>query len=226
MPDEQAQSLKVGQTDVGELVRFPDRGERRLKAVPQRKGTSPNQGHAATGRTREHLLPSEVDQLLAKARKSGRYAARNYAIVLLAYRHGLRVSEVADLRWTDINWQDASLLVRRKKNSKDFTHPLSGEELRALRKLQAGSKSAYCFTRPDGTPLDPGSISKMVKRLGEGLFGFPIHAHMLRHSCGYYLANKSIDTRTIQDYLGHRNIQNTERYTALAPGKFRGLWDG
>jgi type 1 fimbriae regulatory protein FimB/type 1 fimbriae regulatory protein FimE len=64
----------------------------------------------------------------------------------------------------------------------------------------------------------------MIKRLGQGLFDFPIHAHMIRHACGYYLANRGTDTRTIQDYLGHRNIQNTERYTQLAPGKFKGLW--
>ncbi|MBT9159571.1 MAG: Tyrosine recombinase XerC [Dehalococcoidia bacterium] len=142
------------------------------------------------------------------------------------YRHGLRVCECADLRWSDFDFAEGTLLVRRIKGSKTGTHYLEGHELRALRRWQRlAPSSPFVFTGTNGSPLAAVAISTMIKRLGAGLFQFPIHAHMLRHSCGYYLANKGIDTRTIQDYLGHRNIQNTERYTALSPLKFKGLWD-
>lgn len=190
------------------------------------KGTSPNKGHRATGRSREYLTIAEMEQLLEAAKKSGRNSFRNFVLCLLIYRHGLRVSEAADLRWSDVNFGEGTMLVRRLKGSKDSTHYLEGDELRSLRKLQReqAQASPFLFTDGKGSPLANTAIASMIKRLGVGLFSFPIHAHMLRHACGYFLANKGIDTRTIQDYLGHRNIQNTERYTQLAPNKFKGLW--
>jgi len=184
---------------------------------------SRNKGHEATGRTREHLTPAEMDRLLEKAKRSGQpgKAHRNHCLVLTMYRHGLRVGEAASLKWSDVDLDAGNMFVRRSKGSKPSTQPINGDEIRALRKLQRESKSSpYVFGA-----IAPVAISKMIQRLGDDLFGFPIHAHMLRHSTGYYLANKGIDTRTIQDYLGHCNIQHTTRYTELAPGKFRNLWD-
>jgi type 1 fimbriae regulatory protein FimB len=226
------QTLKVEQNDLGEdvgqIIRFPNPDERHLVkpelaiATVEKKGTSPNQGYAATGRTREYLTESEVDQLLAQAKKFGRASQqqRNYTIVLMVYRHGLRASEAADLRWTDIDFDKGTILVRRCKGSDDSTHFLQGDEMRALRKLQREAKpSPFVFGAIAET-----AISTLVKRIGKNLYTFPIHAHMLRHSCGYYLANKGIDTRTIQAYLGHKNIENTVRYTKLSPNKFKGLW--
>jgi type 1 fimbriae regulatory protein FimB len=230
------QTLKVEQNDLGEdvgqIIRFPNPDERRLVkpelaiAPPEKKGTSPNQGYAATGRTREYLTETEMDKLLVQSKQFGRasHHQRNYAIVLMTYRHGLRASEAADMRWSDIDFDKGTVLVRRCKGSDDSTHFLQGDELRALRKLQRESKpSPFIFGGMAET-----AISTLVKRLGgkagHYLLGFPVHAHMLRHSCGYYLANKGIDTRTIQAYLGHKNIENTVRYTKLAPGKFKGLW--
>lgn len=94
-----------------------------------------------------------------------------------------------------------------------------------MRRLRReGDDSPFVFTTSKGSPLTQAAISATVKRLGKGLFLCPIHAHMLRHDCGYYLANRGVDTRTIQDYLGHHNVQNTERYTQLTPTKFKGLW--
>ena len=229
MMEDIAQQSKVEQTDLddmGQVIRFPNSDERHLvKAglaiAPQKKGTSPNKGNLATGRTREHFYESEVDLLLAKAKKTGRNTHRNFSIVLMTYRHGLRASEAADLRWTDIDLEQGKILIRRKKRSDDSTHFLQGDELRAIRKLQRESKpSPFVFGGMDST-----AISAMIKRLGAGLFSFPVHAHMLRHSCGYYLANKGVDLRIIQEYLGHREIKNTVRYTKLSPNKFKGLWD-
>ncbi|HEY9878148.1 MAG TPA: tyrosine-type recombinase/integrase [Leptolyngbyaceae cyanobacterium] len=224
MIEETPQTLKVEQT-VGEVLAFPSRQKSSLSVVPAKKGTSPNKGHKATGRSREYLTTAEMAQLLAAAKQGKRNTHRNYMLVLLIYRHGLRVSEAADLRWSDISFEDGTMLVRRLKGSKDSTHYLEGDEMRGLRKLQReGAVSPFVFNDSKGSPLASTAIASMIKRLGKGLFPFPVHAHMLRHACGYYLANKGIDTRTIQDYLGHRNIQNTERYTQLAPNKFKGLW--
>ncbi|NEO33940.1 MAG: tyrosine-type recombinase/integrase, partial [Symploca sp. SIO3C6] len=116
--------------------------------------------------------------------------------------------------------------IRRIKGSRSSRHPLQGDELRALKKLKRDySRSPFVFTGNRHVPLSERSISHIVHQAGEiaGL-DFTVHAHLLRHACGYYLANKGIDTRTIQDYLGHANIQNTVRYTRLSPARFEGLW--
>lgn len=220
------QVSKVEQTDMGIVLDVASRFSPHKLEVIERKGTSPNRGHNATGRSREYLTASEMEALLSAAKQSPRNAHRNYMIVLLGYRHGLRAGELADLRWSDISFEDGTILCRRLKGSKDSTHPLQGDEMRGLRKLQREApQSPFVFCNGKGSPLAQSAISTTIKRLGAGLFPFPIHAHMLRHACGYYLANRGIDTRTIQDYLGHRNIQHTMRYTELAPGKFKGLWD-
>jgi type 1 fimbriae regulatory protein FimB len=231
MLEDSAQSSKVEQSEVGQVLRFPSKDERHLFKPPiapvEKKGTSPNKGYEATGRTREHLTPNEMDRLLDAVKKFGRESCRhrNHTIVLMMYRHGLRVAEAASLRWSDVSLEDGSIYVRRLKGSKDSTHPLQGDEIRALRRLQRESKtSPYLFVDSKGTPLKETAIASMIKRAGEGLLGFPIHSHMMRHSCGHYLASKGIDTRTIQDYLGHSNIMHTVRYTQLSANKFRNLW--
>ena len=116
--------------------------------------------------------------------------------------------------------------MRRVKNGTPSTHPLTGRELRELRKHQReSSASPYLFISERGVPLTAPGFSRMVERVGiEANLGIKVHAHMLRHSAGFKLANDGRDTRSIQDYMGHRNIQNTARYTALAPGRFRDFW--
>ena len=106
-------------------------------------------------------------------------------------------------------------------------HPLRGPELRALRTLkQAYPSTPYVFLSERGSPLTDRAIRHIVLRAGEqAKLPFPIHPHMLRHACGFYLANKGIDTRAIQHYLGHRNIQHTVRYTELSAQRFTGFWD-
>jgi integrase len=177
-------------------------------------------------RTREYLTEAEVDGL-AEAAKQNRWGHRDATIILVAYRHGLRASELADLRWDQVEFRSATLHVRRIKQGTPSTHPILGDELRALRRLQReqGPKSPFVFTSERGAPFSTAGFARMVERAGAGAkLGFKAHPHMLRHACGYALANKGHDTRAVQAYLGHRNIQHTVRYTELAPNRFNGFW--
>jgi type 1 fimbriae regulatory protein FimE len=177
-------------------------------------------------RKREYLTPGEVSRLLAAAAKLGRHGHRDETLLLLAYRHGLRVSELAALRWDQVDFNAGLLYVSRLKNGIPSVHPLRGPELRALRRLQRECEvGAYVFVTERRGPMTPDGVRKVIQRAGEeaGL-GFPIHPHMLRHSCGYKLANDGHDTRAIQHYLGHKNIQHTVRYTELAPTRFKNFW--
>jgi site-specific recombinase XerD len=176
-------------------------------------------------RTREHLTPSEVERLI-EAAKANRQGHRDATMVLLAYRHGLRASELCDLRWDQIDFNQAVLHVRRVKHGTPSTHPLTGKELRALRKLQREAPaSPFVFVSERGAPFSVSGFRRMIERATEAArLEIKAHPHMLRHACGYALANQGTDTRTLQAYLGHRNISNTVRYTELASGRFKGLW--
>lgn len=231
MLDDSPQVSKVEQTEMGELIPFRAKhGLEVVKTEPKRP--SPNRGKKYQSEEsprggREHLTESEMNTLLERSRKDGRNGHRNYCIILLMYRHGLRVGEAAALRWASVNFEEGSIYIKREKGSKSGTHPLTGEEIRALRRLQRESPvSPFLFVTSKASPMTTAAIAAMIQRLGEKVFPhFPIHSHMLRHSCGYYLANKGIDTRTIQDYLGHVNIQHTVRYTEISPTRFKNLWD-
>jgi integrase len=173
-------------------------------------------------RTREHLTADEVEKLI-EAAKANRHGYRDALMVLLAYRHGLRAAEVVDLRWEQVDFKTAILHIRRVKNGTPATHPLSGREMRELRRHQRESvQSPFVFVSERGAPLSAPGFSRIVERAATAAdLGIKAHAHMLRHACGYTLANDGHDTRAIQAYLGHRNIQNTTRYTALAPQRFK-----
>lgn len=177
-------------------------------------------------RTREYLTDAEVSQL-TDAAKANRYGHRDATMILVAYRHGLRVSELVDLRWDQIDFDHATLAVRRAKKGSPSTHPIMGDELRALRRLQREQepRSPFVFTSERGSRFTTAGFARMVERTGEvaGL-GFKAHPHMLRHACGFALANKGHDTRALQAYLGHRNIQHTVRYTELSPDRFKDFW--
>lgn len=181
-------------------------------------------------RPREYLTAAEVEQLQKQARKRGRYGVRDATMILLAYRHGLRVSELCALRWTHIDFAASRIDLVRAKRSTSLPHPLSGDEMRLLRQMQRQQQDqmacAYVFMTERLGPMSPSGFSQMLARTGKAAgFGFRIHPHMLRHACGYKLANDGCDIRTIQDYLGHKNIQHTVRYTQLAADRFKGLWD-
>jgi integrase len=177
-------------------------------------------------RTREYLTEAEIDRLMDIA-KGNRYGHRDATMVLIGYRHGLRVSELVDLRWDQVDFKTASLHVRRVKKGTPSTHPILGDELRALRRLQREQepKSPFVFTSERGAPFTTAGFARMVERAGiEAKLGFKAHPHMLRHACGYALANAGHDTRALQAYLGHRNIQHTVRYTELSPTRFKDFW--
>jgi type 1 fimbriae regulatory protein FimB/type 1 fimbriae regulatory protein FimE len=167
-----------------------------------------------------------VEQLI-KAAGDNRWAQRDATMILLAYRHGLRVAELVTLRWDAIDFAHGRLHVHRVKGSSESVHPLSGREMRALRRLKREQEpdSPFIFTSERGAPFSPAGARKMIARLGDAAgFDFPVHPHMLRHACGYQLANRGVDTRSLQAYLGHRNIQHTVRYTELAPTRFKDFW--
>jgi integrase len=171
------------------------------------------------------LADHEVEKLIEVA-KQNRHGNRDALMVLLAYRHGLRAKEVVELRWEQVDFKGARLHVRRAKEGTPSTHPLTGRELRELRRHQReGLKSPFVFVSERGAPLTPIGFSRMVERAAVAAdLGIKAHAHMLRHACGFKLANDGVDTRSLQDYLGHKNIQNTTRYTALAPTRFKDFW--
>jgi type 1 fimbriae regulatory protein FimE len=164
---------------------------------------------------------------MAAASGLGRHRHRDATLILLAYRHGLRVSELVALRWDQVDLKLGHLHVARAKNGVTSTHPLRGPELRALRRLQRDyPTSPYVFITERRGPLTESTVRKIVARAGEeAKLGFPVHPHMLRHACGFKLANEGHDTRAIQHYLGHRNIQHTVRYTEMAPDRFKGFWN-
>src|SRR5215212_10208433 len=195
-------------------------------AIVKRTVVMPIRLKNADLRTREYLTDDEV-QRLAEAAKANRHGHRDATMVLVAYRHGLRASELIDLRWDQIDFTTATMAVRRTKQGSPSTHPILGDELRALRRLQREQepKSPFCFTSERGSPFTTAGFARMLERAGvEAKLGFKAHPHMLRHACGFALANKGHDTRSLQAYLGHKNIQHTVRYTELSPDRFKDFW--
>ena len=198
---------------------------RLVKPASQKRAVGPLRRPNSGLRRREHLTEAEVERLIVAA-KANRYGHRDATMVLVAYRHGLRASEICNLRWDQIDFASATLHVRRVKNGKPSTHPVRGDELRALRKLKREApKSPFVFLTERGGPFTTDSFNWLVKRAGQKTrFPFQVHAHMLRHATGYRLAGDGHDTRAIQDYLGHKNIQHTVRYTELSPTRFKDFW--
>jgi len=177
-------------------------------------------------RSREYVQEQEVTALVQAAGQVGRHGARDATLILLAYRHGLRVSELVSLRWDQVDLQHGLLHVARRKHGVPSVHPLRGPEVRALRRLQRDyPATAYLFLSERKAPLTTDAVRKIVGRAGrQAGLAFPVHPHMLRHATGYKLANAGQDTRAIQQYLGHRNIQHTTRYTELVPDRFKDFW--
>jgi type 1 fimbriae regulatory protein FimB/type 1 fimbriae regulatory protein FimE len=200
-------------------------GRKQRNATSSAKGRRDNEVY----RVREHLTEAEIEKLLTALRLN-RYGHRDWLIGLMIYRHGLRVSEACDLRWGDIDLTKRTIIVRRLKGSTDSSHYLERDEHKALGELwranaKKGIKSDYVFLNERGLPFGRMGISRMIERAGEvAKLPFPVHVHMLRHSTGYALAGRGMDTRRLQHYLGHASITNTVRYTAMSPEPFRDIW--
>jgi site-specific recombinase XerD len=177
-------------------------------------------------REREYLRSPEVKAMIRAAQKIGRHGVRDGAIILLMFRHGLRTAELVALKWTQIDLAGGYIEVHRVKHGHDSIHPLRSPELRALRQIERDySDTSYVFVSERKAPLSNRSIRHIVARVGK-LAGIPfrVHPHQLRHGCGYYLAAQGHDTRAIQDYLGHKNIHHTVRYTQMSPQRFENFW--
>jgi integrase len=183
-----------------------------IAPATENRTVTPLRRSNAALRTREHLTADEVERLI-EAASANRQGQRDALMTLLAFRHGLRAAEVCDLRWEQIDFASATLHVRRIKHGTPANHPLTGRELRALRRHQRESgRSAFVFVSERGAPLSAPGFSRMVERAGHAAkLGIKVHAHMLRHACGYALANAGHDTRSLQAYLGHRNIVSLRR---------------
>lgn len=187
----------------------------------------PNKPKNKDVRSREYLTYQEVEKLRRGAKKNATCAHRNDTIILMMFRHALRVSELVALRWDQVDLKKGLLHVKRIKNGTPSTHPLRSVELRALRKLQRenANNSPYIFITNRGTPITTRTVHYIIARAGEDAgFDFTIHPHMLRHSTGFYLANNGHDTRAIQSYFGHASINHTVRYTELTPHRFKDFW--
>jgi type 1 fimbriae regulatory protein FimB/type 1 fimbriae regulatory protein FimE len=177
-------------------------------------------------RPREYLTEPEIDRLMAVARRDNRWGHRDSTAIWICYRQGLRCSELCDLEWDQIDLARKTIVIRRVKNGDPGTHYLSNTELRALRRLKRENPpSPHVFVSERGGPVTTAWFRQMLARLGERAgMPFRIHPHQLRHSIGHHYAHLGKDTRSLQAFLGHRNIQSTVRYTAMAPNRFKG-WE-
>jgi type 1 fimbriae regulatory protein FimB len=180
-------------------------------------------------RPKNFLTEAEMGNFLKAARK-GRHSVRNFVMLLLTFRHGLRVSELISMRMGDVDLDTGRLFVRRLKGSLSTSQPLEGDEIRAFRAWLRQRTKAPCCNSPlvflsERGPMTRQAFNYICAQAGKraGL-NIKVHPHMLSHSCWFALANKGSDTRLIQDYLGHRNLRNTEIYTRTAAVRFEGLW--
>lgn len=178
---------------------------------------------------RTYLELSEVNALLEGAKYTGRNGVRNYALLLMMFRHGLRVSEAARLRWGAISFDAQTIFIARVKNSDSGVHPLQDDEVDALlqvKRLYPRSKYVFPNSRdPQNGKLATSGINKIMQQAAKsaGIEMLKIHPHTLRHSCGYFLCNDGYDTRLIQSWLGHRDIRNTVIYTKMNPARFNSI---
>jgi type 1 fimbriae regulatory protein FimB/type 1 fimbriae regulatory protein FimE len=175
---------------------------------------------------RRYLTPNEVDRLLDAAKKNKAHGHRNSTMILLCYRHGLRCSEAITLQWHQIDLKTGTIDVNRLKNGIPSRHPLTGEELRALKRLRREQPhSRFVFLSQRGTPMTRQNVNVLLAALGtQAGIEVPVTPHMLRHSCGTKLANEGKDTRSLQHFLGHRNIQSTVIYTHMDANRFNDWW--
>lgn len=185
--------------------------------------------------SRKYLTHHEVS-LLLQVSLASRHPERDTCMILLAYIHGLRVSELLSLRLADLELVSAKLRVQRLKNGFSTIHPLLPEEVTSLKKWLVARETIispiaeenedWLFISRSGRPLTRQRFYDILTEAGrKAKLAVSVHPHMLRHGCGYALADNGIDTRLIQDYLGHRNIRHTVVYTASNAARFEQLWE-
>ena len=195
--------------------------------MPRRQNVKSEDARLTDGheRARNFLNDGEVDALLEAAKK-GRHGVRDFLILLMMYRHGLRVSEAVRMRRQDPNLKRARVWIRRLKNGLSVEHPIAGDELRAIKRYLHARHDAlpWLFVSERGQPMTRQSVNYLIGAAARRARLGALHPHMLRHSCGFYLANQGYDLRLIQDYLGHRDPKHTVHYTRVAGIRFEGMW--
>ena len=194
--------------------------------MTKRRNVKSDAAADAHERVKDFLDPSEIDRLL-EAAKASRHGIRDHLLLLVMYRHGLRVSETINLRRNALNLKQSSMWVKRIKNSLSTQQPIAGDELRAIKRYLAtrDDKLPWLFVSERNQPMTRQAVNYLIREAGKRARLGHVHPHMLRHSCGYYLANKGVDFRTTEDFLGHRDPKHTTRYTRVAGRRFEGLWD-
>lgn len=197
------------------------------KSITERRKvkSSENKSTNAREKAKDYLSDSEI-KLFLEASKKTRYPKRNYLLLLMMYRHGLRVSEGIALKKSDVNLKDSRVWVNRLKGGLSTEHPISGDELRAIKRYLNSREDnlPWLFVNERGLPLTRQAVSYIVNTVGEKVKVKNIHPHTLSHSCGFYLANMGYDLRLIQDYLGHPDPKHTAQYTRVASKRFEKLW--
>ena len=171
---------------------------------------------------REYLTEDEVERILRHAANE-----RDRLMILMAYRHGLRVSELSNMTWRQLDLDAGRLEVRRAKGGEDGQHPIGGREIRGLRKLrrQQPVDARYVFvTDRTGAPMTRNGFYKLLEKAAKTVGLDDVHPHLLRHACGFKLVNDGMDTLSLAAYLGHANIQNTKRYARMNATRFDGIW--
>jgi integrase len=178
-------------------------------------------------RSREYLTQGEIEKLSSAAKSIGRHGHRDATMIMVGYHHGLRVSELVNLKWDQVDFKAGHIHVQRKKNGSPTTQPITGKEIRALRRINNEySETQFVFVTERKGPLTDSTFRKIIARAGKKAdLGLSVHPHMLRHSTGFKLANDGQDTRAIQLYLGHKNIQHTVKYTELSPDRFKNFFE-
>ncbi|MFC3193192.1 tyrosine-type recombinase/integrase [Marinicella sediminis] len=195
--------------------------------MPNRRNVKSKQENTSDAheRPKDFLNEPEMD-LLLKGAKQGRHGIRDHLILLMMYRHGLRVSEAINVKLSDLNLKQSRIWINRLKNGLSVEQPIDGVELRAIKRYLSTRNDSlpWLFTSERSQPLTRQSVNYIIKSAGKRAGVGSVNPHMLRHSCGYYLANKGYDLRLIQDYLGHRDPKHTVHYTRIAGKRFEGIW--